>query len=45
MTRPMDIEVAVEDVLDGRGAVRDHDVSARATGLAQRPAGHDHTQR
>ena len=36
---------ALEDVLDGRGAVRDHDVSARARALAQRHAGHDHAQR
>ena len=26
-------------------AVRDHDITARASALAQRPAGHDHAQR
>ena len=36
---------ALEDVLAGRGAVRDDDVTARARALAQRPAGHDHAQR
>jgi nitrile hydratase accessory protein len=36
---------ALEHVLAGRGAVRHHDVTARATELAQRPAGHDHEQR
>jgi len=36
---------AAEDVLAGRGAVRDDDVTARASALAQRPAGHDHAQR
>ena len=36
---------ALEDVLAGWGAVRDHDVTARASALAQRPAGHDHAQR
>ena len=36
---------ALEDVLAGRGAVGDHDVTARARALAQRPAGHDHAQR
>jgi nitrile hydratase accessory protein len=35
---------ALEDVLDSRGAVRDHDVSAVARALAQRQAGHDHAQ-
>ena len=28
-----------------RGAVQDHDLTARARALAQRPAGHDHAQR
>ncbi len=36
---------ALEDVLASRGAVRHHDVTARATELAQRPAGHDHAPR
>ena len=36
---------ALEDVLAGRGAVRHHDVTARATELAQRPPGHDHAPR
>ena len=36
---------ALEDVLAGLGAVRDHDVTARARELAQRPAGHDHGHR
>ena len=35
---------ALEDVLASRGAVRHHDVTARATELGQRPAGHDHEQ-
>ena len=36
---------ALEDVLASRGAVRRHGVTARATELAQRPAGHDHEHR
>jgi nitrile hydratase accessory protein len=36
---------ALEDVLASQGAVRDRDVTARATELAQRPAGHDHGPR
>jgi nitrile hydratase accessory protein len=36
---------ALEDVLASQGAVPDRDVTARATELAQRPAGHDHEQR
>jgi nitrile hydratase accessory protein len=36
---------ALEDVLDDRSAVRSHDVTARATALARRPAGHDHAHR
>jgi nitrile hydratase accessory protein len=36
---------ALQDVLASRGAVGDRDVTARATELAQRPAGHDHEQR
>ena len=36
---------ALEDVLAGRGAVRGHDVTARARELAQRPARHDHPPR
>ena len=36
---------ALEDVLAVSGAVRDHDSTARASALAQRPAGHDHAQR
>jgi nitrile hydratase accessory protein len=36
---------ALQDVLASGGAVRDHDVTARARALAQRPAGHDHTRR
>jgi nitrile hydratase accessory protein len=36
---------ALEDVLAGRGALRHHGVTAQATELAQRPAGHDHEQR
>jgi nitrile hydratase accessory protein len=36
---------ALEDVLAGHGAVGEHDVTARARELAQRPAGHDHAQR
>jgi len=36
---------ALEDVLASRAAVAGHDVTARATELAQRPAGHDHEQR
>jgi nitrile hydratase accessory protein len=36
---------ALEDVLVSRGAVRHHSVTARATELAQRPAGHDHAPR
>ena len=36
---------ALEDVLAGRGAVWHHGVTARATELGQRPAGHDHAQR
>ena len=36
----------LEDVLAGWGAVcGDHDVTARARALAQRPAAHDHAQR
>ncbi len=33
---------ALEDVLGGCGAVTTDEVSERAIGLAQRPAGHDH---
>ncbi len=33
---------ALADVLGGCGAVMSHEVSERAIGLAQRPAGHDH---
>ena len=36
---------ALEDVLARRGAVRHHGVTARATELAQRAAGHDHAPR
>ncbi len=36
---------ALEDVLASRGAVPHHDVTARATELSQRPAGHDHAPR
>jgi nitrile hydratase accessory protein len=36
---------ALEDVLADRGAVREHDVTARARELAHQPAGHDHAQR
>ena len=36
---------ALEDVLAVSGAVRDHDITARASALAQRAAGHDHAQR
>jgi nitrile hydratase accessory protein len=36
---------ALEDVLASRGAVRHHDVTARATELSQRPARHDHAPR
>ena len=36
---------ALGDVLASRGAVGHRDVTARATELAQRPAGHDHEQR
>lgn len=36
---------ALEDVLASRGAVRQHDVTARATELSQRPARHDHAPR
>lgn len=36
---------ALQDVLASQGAVQDHDVTGRARALAQRPAGHDHTQR
>ena len=36
---------ALQDVLASRGAVPHHDVTARATELAQRAAGHDHPRR
>jgi nitrile hydratase accessory protein len=36
---------ALEDLLEVRGAVQDHDVSTRALSLAQRQAGHDRARR
>jgi nitrile hydratase accessory protein len=36
---------ALEDVLASRGALGQHDVTARAAELAQRPARHDHPPR
>ena len=35
---------ALHDVLASRRGVQDQDVTRRARALAQRPAGHDHTQ-
>ncbi|MGZ4521752.1 MAG: nitrile hydratase accessory protein [Mycobacteriaceae bacterium] len=36
---------ALEDVLANRGALRQYDVTARASELSQRHAGHDHAPR
>src|SRR4051794_11083404 len=36
---------ALADVLASRGTLAEHAVTARATELAQRPAGHDHAHR